>query len=92
MASETGSYMTTILEVKALSKQFGDFTAVNEISFKVEKGSCFGLLGPNGAGKTTTIEMLEGILPASSGEILFLGKAITKKDFQQLGIQFQHTA
>ncbi|AIY66053.1 ABC transporter ATP-binding protein [Pseudoalteromonas piratica] len=84
--------MTTILEVKQLSKQFSDFYAVDKIDFKVSKGSCFGLLGPNGAGKTTTIEMLEGILAPSSGDILFNDKPITREDFQKLGIQFQHTA
>jgi len=84
--------MTTILEVKQLSKQFSDFYAVDKIDFKVSKGSCFGLLGPNGAGKTTTIEMLEGILAPSSGDILFNEKPITREDFQKLGIQFQHTA
>ena len=84
--------MTTILEVKQLSKQFSDFYAVDKIDFKVSKGSCFGLLGPNGAGKTTTIEMLEGILVPSSGDILFNDKPITREDFQKLGIQFQHTA
>ncbi|MDE3272225.1 ABC transporter ATP-binding protein [Pseudoalteromonas sp. G4] len=84
--------MTTILEVKQLCKQFSDFCAVDKIDFKVAKGSCFGLLGPNGAGKTTTIEMLEGILAPSSGEILFNGEQITRDDFQKLGIQFQHTA
>lgn len=84
--------MTTILEVKQLSKHFSDFYAVDKIDFKVKKGSCFGLLGPNGAGKTTTIEMLEGILTPSSGDILFHGESITREDFQKLGIQFQHTA
>jgi len=84
--------MTTILEVKQLSKLFSDFYAVDKIDFKVSKGSCFGLLGPNGAGKTTTIEMLEGILAPSSGGILFNDKPITREDFQKLGIQFQHTA
>ncbi|WP_372769055.1 ABC transporter ATP-binding protein [Pseudoalteromonas sp.] len=84
--------MTTILEVKQLSKHFSDFYAVDNIDFKVTKGSCFGLLGPNGAGKTTTIEMLEGILIPSSGEILFNGESITREDFQKVGIQFQHTA
>lgn len=84
--------MTTILEVKQLSKHFSDFCAVDKIDFKVTKGSCFGLLGPNGAGKTTTIEMLEGILTPTSGDILFNGQGITREDFQKLGIQFQHTA
>jgi ABC-2 type transport system ATP-binding protein len=92
MASKIECYMTTILEVNKLFKRFAGFTAVNEVSFKVETGTCFGLLGPNGAGKTTTIEMLEGILTPTSGNILYQGRPIKKHDFQRLGIQFQHTA
>lgn len=84
--------MTAMLEVKQLTKVFDAFTAVDQIDFKVEKGACFGLLGPNGAGKTTTIEMLEGILPVTRGDIFYEGRLITKKDFQKLGIQFQNTA
>ena len=53
--------------VYALEKTFGDFTAVNRISFEVRKGEIFGFLGPNGAGKSTTIRMLCGILMPTSG-------------------------
>ena len=84
MASKTEPYMTTILEVNKLLKRFAGFTAVNEVSFKVETGTCFGLLGPNGAGKTTTIEMLEGILAPTAGHILYQGRPIKKRDFQRL--------
>ena len=56
-----------IIEVKNLSKKFGSFTAVDSISFTVEKGEIFGFLGPNGAGKTTTINMLCTLLKVSSG-------------------------
>jgi ABC-2 type transport system ATP-binding protein len=55
------------VEVQNLSKSFGDFTAVDDISFKVEKGEIFGFLGPNGAGKSTTIKMLCGIIMPASG-------------------------
>ncbi len=55
------------VEVEHLTKSFGDFIAVDDISFKVEKGEVFGFLGPNGAGKSTTIRMLCGIIPQSSG-------------------------
>lgn len=55
------------LEVKALSIKFGDFTAVDGVSFRVEKGEIFGFLGANGAGKTTTIRMLTGLLVPTSG-------------------------
>jgi ABC-2 type transport system ATP-binding protein len=57
-----------IVEVKNLTKRFGDFTAVKNISFTVRKGEIFGFLGPNGAGKSTTIKMLCGILLPTSGE------------------------
>jgi len=56
------------IEVRNLTRQFGDFTAVNNISFSVRKGEIFGFLGPNGAGKSTTIRMLCGILLPSGGE------------------------
>lgn len=57
-----------IVEIQNLTKKFGDFTAVNDISLAVRKGEIFGFLGPNGAGKTTTIKMLCGILMPTSGE------------------------
>lgn len=84
--------MDSLLVVKNLSKQFGHLGAVKNISFEVDKGSCFGLLGPNGAGKTTTLEMLEGLIKPSSGEIFFYGEPASKAMFERLGIQFQHTA
>lgn len=60
--------MEHVVEIKNLTKKFGDFTAVNNISLSVEKGEIFGFLGPNGAGKTTTIKMLCGIMLPTSGE------------------------
>jgi len=66
------------IEVKNLTKQFGDLTAVNHISFEVEKGEIFGFLGPNGAGKTTTIRMLTGLLTPDSGDIFIDGVDIRK--------------
>ncbi len=57
-----------IVEIRNLTKKFGDFTAVNDISLSVGKGEIFGFLGPNGAGKTTTIKMLCGILLPTAGE------------------------
>lgn len=84
--------MQTILEIKNLSKTYGELKAVDGISFKIPAGICFGLLGPNGAGKTTTIEMIEGITKPSSGEIFYKGKLIDKQFSQEAGIQFQSTA
>jgi ABC-2 type transport system ATP-binding protein len=60
--------MEHVVEIRNLTKKFGDFTAVNNISLSVEKGEIFGFLGPNGAGKTTTIKMLCGIMLPTSGE------------------------
>ena len=59
-----------IIEVKNLSKKFNDFTAVDNISFSVNKGDIFAFLGPNGAGKTTTIRMLTTLLRPTAGDIL----------------------
>src|SRR3984885_12670160 len=53
---------------KNLLRRFGDFVAVDGVSFRVEKGEIFGFLGPNGSGKTTVIKMLTGLLPLSQGE------------------------
>jgi ABC-2 type transport system ATP-binding protein len=58
-----------MIEVRDLVKKFGDFCAVNEISFAVSKGKIFGFLGPNGAGKTTTIKMLTTVLQPTGGEL-----------------------
>ncbi len=84
--------MDYILEARDLARSFGQLKAVDGVSFGVKHGSCFGLLGPNGAGKTTTIEMLEGIVPPSSGQIFYQGQPIDKTVYERLGIQFQHTA
>lgn len=65
--------MENIIEVKNLVKRFGDFTAVDDISFHVRRGEIFAFLGPNGAGKSTTIKMLTTLLHPTSGEILLDG-------------------
>ena len=64
---------STIISVSNLTKSFGDFTAVNNISFEVAKGEIFGFLGANGAGKTTAMKMLIGISKPSSGETIVAG-------------------
>lgn len=61
------------IEVEKLTKKFGDFTAVDQISFYVNRGEVYGWLGPNGAGKTTTIQMLLGLLKPTSGRAHVLG-------------------
>ena len=62
-----------VIEVRDLVRKFGDFTAVDHLSFSVRQGEIFGLLGPNGAGKTTTFRMLCGLLPATSGFLQVAG-------------------
>lgn len=84
--------MENIIEVKFLSKKYKDLIAVDNVSFSIKKGCCFGLLGPNGAGKTTTIEIMEGIIKASSGQVLYNSMPATESTADQIGIQFQHTA
>jgi ABC-2 type transport system ATP-binding protein len=65
-----------VLEVKNLTKKFGNFIAVNDISFELKTGEILGLLGPNGAGKTTTIEMLLDVMGPTSGSISYFGKSL----------------
>jgi len=62
-----------MLQIKNLSKKFGNFTAVNNITLDIQKGMLFGFLGPNGAGKTTTIKMITGLLSPSNGNIFLDG-------------------
>lgn len=62
-----------IIEVKNFSKRYGDFTAVDDITFTVSRGEIFGLLGPNGAGKTSTLESLEGLRPPDGGTLRVVG-------------------
>ena len=68
-----------VLEIKALTRRFGAFTAVDSLTLSVNAGEVFGLLGSNGAGKTTTIKMLTTLLPPSSGEARVAGFSITKQ-------------
>ncbi|MFH2046432.1 MAG: ABC transporter ATP-binding protein [Pseudomonadota bacterium] len=84
--------MNYLLEIKNLVKKYKELVAVDGISFLVREGTCFGLIGPNGAGKTTTIEVIEDIIPPTSGEILYKGKLRSSSFKQEVGIQFQETA
>ena len=67
------------IEVREISKRFGDFTAVDHVSFSVDHGEIFGLLGPNGAGKSTLIRMLTTLLPATSGSAAICGHDVVKE-------------
>jgi lipooligosaccharide transport system ATP-binding protein len=62
-----------LIEARGLTKRFGDFTAVDEIDFTVERGETFGFLGPNGAGKTSTMRMISAVSPVTSGTLRVLG-------------------
>jgi ABC-2 type transport system ATP-binding protein len=90
--------MTPAILCRDLRKRYPSRTApvdaVNGLDLEVHPGECFGLLGPNGAGKTTTIEILEGLLPATSGEVEILGRRWGEDDDalrQRLGISLQET-
>jgi len=77
-----------------LVKRYGDVTAVAGLDMEVRRGECFGLLGPNGAGKTTTVEILEGLLEPTSGEVEILGRRwATDEEWlrEQLGVSLQET-
>ncbi len=84
--------MTHLLDVRHLVKTYKYLTAVDDVSFTIASGICFGLLGPNGAGKTTTIEMLEGIIAPTSGDIYYKGAPRSGNFSENIGIQFQNTA
>ena len=68
-----------MIEVKNVTKKYGSFTAVDNISFKIEEGEIIGLLGPNGAGKSTTMNMITGYIEPTEGEISIEGYDISKK-------------
>ena len=84
--------MKPIIQVKNLIKKYGDFTAVNDISFEVYENEIFGLLGPNGAGKTTTLEIIETLRDKTSGEILVNDLNVDKQQNEIksiIGVQLQ---
>jgi ABC-2 type transport system ATP-binding protein len=81
-----------LLEAINLTRRYDELVAVDGISFKIQPGQCVGLLGPNGAGKTTTVEMLEGLVPPTSGEVRFRGERLTTQLNEAAGIMFQSTA
>lgn len=69
--------MEPVIELNKISKSFGAFKAVDELSLEVYKGNVFGFLGPNGAGKSTTMRMILSLIKPSSGSIKIFGKELT---------------
>ena len=84
--------MEPVIEVRDLVKQYPGVRAVDGVSFTIAPGTCFGLLGPNGAGKTTTVEIMEGVTPLTSGQVLYRGQPLGERFRAEAGIQFQKTA
>ena len=74
-----------IIEIKNVSKRFGEKVALDNVSLDIPEGRIFGLLGPNGAGKTTTIRIINRITIPNSGEVLFKGRPITQADVAKIG-------
>lgn len=77
---KASEHTKTAIEAKNLTMKFGDFTAVNNVSFTIGKGEIFGFLGSNGCGKSTTMKMLTGLLPQTSGEAWLLGSPLAAND------------
>src|SRR5208282_1162304 len=68
------------IEAEQLTKRFGDFVAVDAVTFRIARGEIFGFLGSNGCGKTTTMKMLTGLLDVTNGSAQLLGQQIDPKD------------
>lgn len=87
--------MSTIINVKNLTKCYDDKPVVDGISFEVKKGEIFGILGPNGAGKTTTLEMMEALRPIDQGSVTIAGIDVASRSAEIkeiVGIQLQSTS
>ena len=74
-----------ILKANKIVKQYGDYFALNNVDLSIPRGSVFGLLGPNGAGKTTLMRIINQIIAADSGEVLFNGVPLNRKHISQIG-------
>lgn len=77
--------MYNILEVKNLTKKYGDFTALDDVSLSIPEGTIYGLLGPNGAGKTTLIRIINQIIGPDTGEVLFDGQPLRRRNIADIG-------
>src|SRR6266508_878941 len=75
----------SVLELRNVTKFFGDFRAVDDVSFRLPRGSIYGFLGPNGAGKTTTLRMILEIIKPTSGSITILGRSSALAVRQRIG-------
>ncbi len=75
-----GSDVEPVIVAQDLTRRFGDFTAVDRVSFTIERGEIFGFVGSNGSGKTTTMKMLTGLLPATEGQALLFGEPLDASD------------
>lgn len=93
-ALQPGEIMENDLSVRNLVKQFGDFTAVDSVSFDVPKGSFFSILGPSGCGKTTLLRMIAGFEPPTSGQLDIRGKNMldVAPNLRPVNLVFQHLA
>ena len=78
-SSDSGGSGEVLLKVDHLSKAFGGIQAVRDVSFTLSEGEIVGLIGPNGAGKTTLVNLVTGVFPASSGNVIFRGTEITRQ-------------
>ena len=82
LAPRTSTRGEAAIEAKGLTRRFGDFTAVDHVSFRIDRGEIFGFLGSNGCGKTTTMKMLTGLLPITAGEARLFGHPPEAEDLQ----------
>lgn len=80
-----------MIELKNVTKKYGNFKAVDNISFKIEKGEVVGFLGKNGAGKTTTMKMITGLIEPTNGEIFIEGEKISRKSRKCIGYMPENT-
>src|SRR5207247_10981743 len=94
LSEATANAREATVSVRDLHKSYGAVEAVRGIAFEMRAGECFGLLGPNGAGKTTTIEILEGLIAPTAGDVVVLGRRWGKDDREireRLGVGLQQT-